>query len=102
MNINNTEPVLIAGLTAGGILTLVEAFFVLMRGLGYMDENTSNVWLTFFRTSLPLLVGAGAFLWARNRVTPVANPKDVDGTELKRPDGSEPIVKEAIDRKEGL
>lgn len=101
MSVDKTEPVLIAGLTAGGVLTLVEAIFALGKGLGYWDDTTSMLWMTFFRTVLPLLAGAGAALWARQRVTPVANPKDVDGTRLKREDGSDPIKVEEEKQKEG-
>lgn len=97
MNINQTEPVLLAGLGVGGVLTLIEAIFSLSRGLGYLDEETSILWLSFFRTTLPLILGVGAALWARSRVTPVDYPKIIteDGkkVDLVREDG-EPLVAE--------
>lgn len=72
------EPVV----TAASIASLVSAIIILARSLGWLsltDEQFQNL-MTVVVLALPVL---GA-LWARRKVTPIANPKDNEGVALVR------------------
>lgn len=84
---NNTEPVVtaasIAGLISAGI-----SFARLMNWIA-LDDDQYNSLMLFIGMALPIGLG----LWARQQVTPLAKPRDVDGAELTRP-GDVPAIKE--------
>lgn len=83
----NTESVItaasIAGLISAGI-----SFCRLMNWITLTDDQY-NALMIFIGMALPIGFG----LWARSRVTELAKPRDVDGTELSRP-GDVPAIKE--------
>lgn len=84
---NNTEPVI----TAASIAGLISAGISFARLMGWWDlsDDQYNALMIFIGMALPIGLG----LWARQQVTPLVKPRDVDGAELTRT-GDVPAIKE--------
>lgn len=72
-----SEPVLTAAAVAG----LIMAGLTMAVSLGWLrlDESQMQAIQGFVLPLVGLVLPVAAGLWARNRVTPVANPKTEDG-----------------------
>lgn len=92
----NKEPVITAASIAG-LLSAGISFSRLMGWIALTDDQY-NALMLFLGMALPI----GLSIWARNEVTPLADPKDTDGVALTRPGDvpvnkkMEPIQAEAI------
>lgn len=75
------EPVL----SANTLVALVSAVLVLAISFGMpMTEEQRAAILGVVVIVAPI----AAALWARSQVTPLADPRDIDGAELTRPDNT--------------
>jgi len=83
----NTEPVITAASIAG-LLSAGISFARLMGWIALSDDQYNSL-MVFVGMALPI----GLSLWARQQVTPLNSPKDVDGVELSRP-GDKPAIKQ--------
>lgn len=76
------EPVIIAN----SIAALVSALIVAAVALGYLDWDETQQAAVMAVVVAAVNVVAG--IWARGQVTPLRQPRDVDGQPLTRPDSS--------------
>lgn len=80
----NREPVLVAASIAG----VVELFVLWLLQMGYLNWNSEQVasFNNLIVAALVLLAPAAPIIFgyfARNRVTPVANPRTADGEDAE-------------------
>lgn len=82
-----------AGVTA--LIVVVKAFISYFRAMGWwdLDEQQYQETVSFIETVVPILAVWGAAFWTMRKVTPLSNPKDIDGELLTRPDNSPAIPK---------
>lgn len=75
------------------VVTFLETLLVLGVSMGWfqLSQEQIQLWVNLAIAGAALLIPIIGFMWARNRVTPLAAPKDVDGTPLVRRDGSAPM-----------
>lgn len=83
---------------AAGVTTLivvVKAFISYFRAMGWwnLDEQQYQDTVSFIETVVPILAVWGAALWTMRKMTPLSDPKDVDGEVLTRPDNTPAIPK---------
>lgn len=97
------EPVTKAGTIAGAVAGLLITLGGLARALGWLSDDVDVVAVA--TQASDLIMGAAALwvvlaphllaLWARTKVTPIADPRDDDGTPLVRdehqPDPPPPV-----------
>lgn len=78
----NTEPVV----TAASVAALISSGVAFARLMGWivLDDEQFNALMVFVNLLLPIV----AAMWARAQVTPLRQPRDVDGQPLTRPDSS--------------
>lgn len=103
------EPVTRAGVIAGAVSALIITIGGLARALGWLTDDLDVHAVA--RQASDLILGVGVLwttlapfvlaLWARSKVTPLADPRDVDGTALvvasERLDGvEEPVALPAV------
>lgn len=81
------EPVVSAGALAG-VLSAVLLWVRMMGWINWTDDQF-NQFMIVVSLVLPIVTG----IWARQRVTPLAAPRDTDGAPLSRP-GDVPANKE--------
>lgn len=89
--IQDSNPVLVNGLSVSAVLILVKAFITLGESSGWWTSDQAKNWATFLDVALPILAVWGAAWILRNKVTPSAKPRDEDGTPLTRPDNTPAI-----------
>jgi hypothetical protein len=94
----DSNPVLLGGLTAGGLISLFEAILVLGQTMMWwnLTSDQTQAWLTVIRIGLPIVVTVGT-----SQTTTLSEPKDNAGAPLVREDGR-PINSEfrTINRRE--
>jgi hypothetical protein len=99
----DSNPVLLGGLTAGGLISLFEAILVLGQTMMWwnLTSDQTQAWLTVIRIGLPIVVTVGTSLWVQRQTTTLSEPKDNAGAPLVREDGR-PINSEfrTINRRE--
>ena len=80
------EPVLTASVLSGLILSLLA--FLAQRGYISWTADDASALAEFLSYAAPLVIVVVAGIVARYNVTPLADPKDVDGEPLTRSDNS--------------
>lgn len=90
MSKRRTEPVTTAGLIAGAVAGVIITIGGLARALGWVTDDLDVNAVA--RQASDLILGAGILwstlapavlaLWARSKVTPLADPRNHDGTPL--------------------
>lgn len=85
----DTNPVLLGGLTAGGLISLFEAILSLGQVMMWwtLTSDQSQAWLTVARIGLPIIVTVGTSFWVQRQTTTLSDPKDNEGASLVREDG---------------
>ena len=85
---------------AGGIVALIEALILAMVASGFltMDSAQTQLWVNVATALVIVLVPVMGFLWTKKWTTPLAQPKDTDGTPLKREDGGTPLKQVAMEK----
>jgi hypothetical protein len=91
--LNDTNPVVMQGLSISAVIVVVKAFLVYSRAMNWLDLNEEQeaATITFLDTVLPIVAVWVGVLWAKRRVTPLNNPVDLDGVPLSRP-GDKPTI----------
>jgi len=98
-----SEPVMVAGGIAGGIILLIVSFLAMMVSLEVWQLTPEQI--AKIRDFAAALVGLTVLIvatpvvtawFARKKVTPLSKPRDIDKTPLTREDGS-PALKERED-----
>ena len=85
----NREPVLTASILTGLILSGLT--FLAQRGVINWTADDASALAEFLGYAAPIvIVLVGGFI-ARYFVTPVSDPRDMDGAPLNRADGQDPI-----------
>lgn len=81
-------PVIIGGITIGGVLSLFEATILFLKAMGWLqlDNDRTMALLTYGRILLPIVVTALATWWVARHTTSLALPTDKDNVRLSRPD----------------
>lgn len=85
----NSKPIL----TVAAIVAVINTFILMAVSLGWLDLDGDQIgYINAFVVALMSVVFPLAGAWYANRkVTPLANPKDVDGEPLTRSDNSPAI-----------
>lgn len=92
---NGNDPVIISGISIASVILFVKATLTLVQAMGWLilDEEQWAVLSNYAETVIPILaVGIGTW-WASRNTTNLANPKDIDGTPLSRPEDVPAIKK---------
>jgi len=85
----NEEPVLSAAAIAGAVGAVLAA----LVSLGVIDLTAEQQ--AAILAAIVAVTPIAAALWARAQVTPLANPRDVDGEPLSRPGDTLPLAAQA-------
>lgn len=91
MNTSNPVVQQAAGVTA--VIVVIKTTITYIRVMGWLDLTPEQEAATFsfIETVLPIVAVWILALWAMRRVTPLSEPRDVDGTPLSRP-GDVPAI----------
>lgn len=101
---DQNNPVVVQAASVTGFIVAIKALIAYFRIMGWLDwdEDRYQATVQLIDTVLPIAAVWIGVLWARRKVTPLTNPKDVDGTELTRPDNTPAIPQMAKEQKEAL
>lgn len=94
----DTNPIAAQAASATAILIVIKAVITYMRAMGWLnlEEDKYQATVVLVETVLPIAAVWIGALWAMRKTTALANPKDVDGTPLTRPDNSPAIPQMAV------
>jgi hypothetical protein len=87
--------ILTASASVTGVIVFVKALITLMQAMMWFSLTVEqwNALSVFFETVIPIAaVWVGAW-WISRHTTSLANPTDIDGTALSRPNDVLPIKK---------
>lgn len=75
------------------VVTFLEAFLVLGVSMGWfqLSQEQIQLWVNLAIACAAVLIPAIGFIWVGRRVTPLIDPRDVDGVEFVRQDGAAPM-----------
>lgn len=84
----SNKPVIQGGITAAGLIALIQSFIVLGRASGWwqMDEAVVEAWIDFLQILIPIVVVFFTTWWTAKKTTSLAKPEDEDGMPLVRSD----------------
>lgn len=92
MNLQN--PAVQGGLVIGSISTLINAFIVLGRALGWWDDTVEKALSGFVAVAVPAAATITMAIWMNKRTISKENPVDEDGEKLVRKDTGGPTLYE--------
>lgn len=100
----NDNPVLTQAAGVTGFIVVVKTLITYFRAMGWIDLDEERYQLTVstLETILPIAAIWVGVLWARRKVTPLAAPRDIDGTPLSRPDNTPAIPQMAKEQQEAI
>lgn len=86
MNSPDTSPVGFSTIITGMLITVINTGILALSAVGVIqwDTPTQTAVNAFAAALINAVVFIGSYLWERKRVTPLAAPKDEDGTPLVR------------------
>lgn len=86
MSAPETSPVGFSTVVTGLLITFINTLIVALTATGVIqwDTPTQTAVNAVAAAGINLIVFLGSYLWERKKVTPLAAPKDEDGTPLVR------------------
>lgn len=91
---NMQSPAVQGGLVVGSIATVVKAFIVLGRSLGWWDDAAVKALVDFFDIAIPALSTVAIAWWMSRKTISKEDPRDTDGEKLVRKDTHGPTLYE--------
>lgn len=83
-----SSPVVQGTITAGALIAFFKVVLVAFRLMGWLTPEQEVGWGDVVELGVPLLVITGTGWWIARKTTSLAQPTDVDGVRLSRPDNT--------------
>lgn len=88
MDTNN--PVVKGTITATALVALFKALLLAFQAMNWfgLTPDQMSAWVNVAETGFPIAVIVVTGWWTNRKTTPLAEPTDIDGVRLTRPDNS--------------
>lgn len=91
---NLQSPAVQGGLVVGSIATVLKAFIVMGRALGWWDDAAVKAIVDFVDIATPAIATISVAWWMSRKTIPQVDPRDKDGEKLVRKDTGGPTLYE--------